>query len=206
MISSSTVLHGTAHITITGCIAACFFKKAVFDTTHDILYDADNKLSLGAAVSNFCLSTGILVLASHRTARKLLNGEFTTKDDPHPLAGDIYTPAPSKIERHKRFSMDSDTTLVADDDDDYTKDFDGDSEDGNPVQRTTTIALNNPAPPTPPLTPATSSTTTVPLFTTTPTQSITPPLKPPDTMRIVNRRKHEHRTRLRAARARTYMS
>ncbi|KAG1741138.1 hypothetical protein EDB19DRAFT_1706552 [Suillus lakei] len=197
MISSSTVLHGTAHITITGCLAACFFKKAVFDTTHQELYDADNRLSVGAAASQFCLSTVILVLASHRTARKLLNGEFATKDD---LAGDIYTHAPSKIERHKRFSMDSDTTLVADDDD-YTKDFDGDSEDGDPVQRTTTIALNNPAPPTP-ATPSTS-TTTVP---STPTQSITTPLKPPDMMCVVNRRKHQHRTHLRAARTCTFMS
>jgi hypothetical protein len=67
-------------------------------------------------VSKFCLSIAILVLTSHRTAKKLLRGDFTPKDNLPPLAGGIYTPAPSRIRGHVHFSIDSDTTLVADDD------------------------------------------------------------------------------------------
>jgi hypothetical protein len=39
-------------------------------------------------VSNFCLKTAFLVLASHKTVKKILNGDFTPLP---PLAGDIYT-------------------------------------------------------------------------------------------------------------------
>ncbi|KAG1876538.1 hypothetical protein DFJ58DRAFT_909793 [Suillus subalutaceus] len=186
MISTSNVFHGVAHVTITGCLAATFFKQTVFDTTRQELYSAGDRLSVGAAVANFCLKTACLVLASHRTTKKILNGDFTLDDNPPP---DIYTPAPSRIQRHKRFSIDSDMTFVADDDD-YLKDFD--------------------TPPTPelPLATTDSSTTlisTVHFFNTNPPQPITIPPKPPDTVRIANRRKHQHSARLRAARSRTYL-
>ncbi|KAG2042467.1 hypothetical protein BDR03DRAFT_559954 [Suillus americanus] len=175
MISTSYVFHGVAHVTITGCLAATFFKQTVCDTTRQELHNAGDRLSVGAAVANFYLKTACLVLASHRTTKKILNGDFTSNDNPPPLAGDIYTPAPSRIKRHKRFSIDSDTTLVADDDD-YLEDFD--------------------APQTPELLLATtdSSTTLIPtvhFINTNPPQSIITPPKPPDTVRIVNRRKQQ---------------
>lgn len=98
MIFTSNVFHTAAHVTITGCLAATFIKpeQAVVDTTcQTLLYDAEDRLSVGAAVSRFCLSTACLVAASHRTAKKSLSGDFISKDNPSLLAGDIYTSAPS---------------------------------------------------------------------------------------------------------------
>jgi hypothetical protein len=169
MISTFNVFHVATHVTITGCLAATFFKQAVVDTTRQTLYDAEDRLSVGAAVSNFCLSTACLVLASHRTAKKLLSGDFTPKDNLPLLAGDIYTPAPSRIQRRKRLSLDSDTTIVADDDD-YLKEFDTPDLPLLATDSFTTIS-------------------TVPLLiNTTPPQSI---IKPPDTMRIVHQHKRQ---------------
>ncbi|KAG1881288.1 hypothetical protein F4604DRAFT_1747389, partial [Suillus subluteus] len=80
--STPTVFSGTARVTITGyfvamvllptqaanprpfappynptfplqaCLAATFFKQTVFDTTHQELYNAGDRLSVGAAVAN----------------------------------------------------------------------------------------------------------------------------------------------------------
>ncbi|KAG1804499.1 uncharacterized protein BJ212DRAFT_1393448 [Suillus subaureus] len=173
MIFTSNVLHGVAHVTITGCLAATFFKQTVFDATRQELYNAGDRPSVGAAVTKFCLKTACLVIASHRTTKKILGGDFTLKDNPPPLAGDIYTPAPSRTQRHKRFSIDSDTTLVADDDD-YLKDFDAPPSHYLPLLATPDLSIP-----------------TVPFFFNTNLQSITILPKPPDAVHIANRRKRQ---------------
>ncbi|KAG1891184.1 hypothetical protein F4604DRAFT_1913999 [Suillus subluteus] len=84
MISTSTVLHGAARVTITGFLAVSFFKKTAADHAAKVIQKAERItiLTIGLAAADFCLSTVILLLASDRTARKLLSGDFNQKHAP----------------------------------------------------------------------------------------------------------------------------
>ncbi|KAG2078148.1 hypothetical protein BDR04DRAFT_1226920 [Suillus decipiens] len=239
MISTTTILNGAARVTVTGFLAVSFFKKTAVDHAAKVVQKAERVtiVTIGLAAADLCLSTAIL-LASDRTARKLLNDDFNQKYTPDspPLPGnntaDIYTHLPSRTKRYKRFSVESDTTLIADgndfDDALGTKQwFDDESKDDNLLQGTDIVTLEDsdsfsrqsqlaPGPLILGTTPTNldlpfprRSTTTTALFlnSTTPSQSITfklPP-KPLDAKLIVNRRQQQHRAHLRAARARTYI-
>ncbi|KAG2340653.1 hypothetical protein BDR05DRAFT_966512 [Suillus weaverae] len=241
MISTSTVLNGAARLTVTGFLAVSFFKKTAVDHAAKVIQEAERVtiVTIGLAAADLCLSTAILFLASDRTARKLLSGDFNAPDSP-PLPGnniaDIYTHPPSRAQRRKRFSIESDTTLVADDDNDFidnldnvsdTKQwFDDEHKDGNLLQGTEIVTIENsdspprqsqlvleplilgttPASPDIPLTNSSTTITALFLSITTPPQSITLPPKPPDTKLTFNRRQQQHHTRLRAARVRTYVT
>ncbi|KAG1782658.1 hypothetical protein EV702DRAFT_1065918 [Suillus placidus] len=234
MISTYTVLNGAARLTVTGFLAVSFFKKTAVDHAAKVIQEAERVtiVTIGLAAADLCLSTAILFLASDRTARKLLSGDFNTPDSPPP---DIYTHPPSRAQRRKRFSIESDTTLVADDDDfinnldnlSDTKQWFGDKcKGGNLLQGTEIVTIKNSespprqsqlvlgplilgtTPASPDISLPNSSTTITALFLsiTTPPQSITLPPKPPDTKLTFNRRRQQHRTRLRAARGvRTYI-
>ncbi|KAG2145192.1 hypothetical protein DEU56DRAFT_789327 [Suillus clintonianus] len=251
MIYTSAVFHGTARVTITGLLTVSFFKKAAVDHAAQVIHSAEKVtiVTIGLAAADLCLSTAILLLASDRTARKLLSGDFNQPKDKSPsLYSDnmpeTSTPPTSPstdftdysapltgttpVPRQKRFSVESHTTLVADDDDDDPSDlkqsFGDESEDGNLLHGTkhathrvdnsdsqliltdghwTTTA--NPDFPLPASLTTTTTRTSLFLTGSTPTQSISPPPKPPDTERILNRRQQQHRARLRAARARSYI-
>ncbi|KAG1775974.1 hypothetical protein EV702DRAFT_409647 [Suillus placidus] len=241
MISTSTVLNGAARLTVTGFLAVSFFKQTAVDHAAKVIQEAERVtiVTIGLAAADLCLSTAILFLASDRTARKLLSGDFNAPDSP-PLPGniiaDIYTHPPSRAQRRKRFSIESDTTLVADDDNnDFIDDLDNVSDtkqwfgdkrkDGNLLQGTEIVTIENsdypsrqsqlvlgplilgttPASPDIPLPNSSTTITALYLSITTPPQSITLPPKPPDTKLTFNRRQQQHRTRLRAARVRTYI-
>ncbi|KAG1827122.1 uncharacterized protein BJ212DRAFT_1294475 [Suillus subaureus] len=126
----------------------------------------------------------------------------------------------SRAQKHKRFPIESGATLVADDDDfindldnvsDSKQWFDDDCEDRNLLQGTDIVTIENSDYPSrqsqlvlepfilgmtaahPDLPLQDSSTTIKVLFlsSTTPSQSITLPPKPPDTKLIVNRRQQQ---------------
>jgi len=136
-----TVFSSTTHVTITGTdlphnpnfqvsiayLATTFFKQTVFDTTCKKIYDADNRPSLGIVVSNFCLKTAFLVLASHKTVKKILNGDFTPLP---PLAGDIYTLRGTSASHGLGHEC---MTLVADD---YLEDLDTPATPESPLPAT----------------------------------------------------------------------
>ncbi|KAG2367428.1 hypothetical protein BDR07DRAFT_1393323 [Suillus spraguei] len=240
MIFTTTILNGAARVTVNGFLAVSFFKKTAVDHAAKIVQKAERVtiVTIGLAAADLCLSTAILLLASDRTARKLLNGDFNQKyaPDSPPLPGnntaDIYTYLPSRAKRYNRFSVESDTTLVADynDFDDVlgTKEwFYDESKDGNLLKGTDIVTFENSDPlsrqlqlaPGPLILGTTPtnldipfpcrSTTATALFlsSTTLSHSITfklPP-KPPDTKLIIDRRQQQHRAHLRAARARTYI-
>ncbi|KAG2144795.1 hypothetical protein BD769DRAFT_932450 [Suillus cothurnatus] len=168
MISTSTVLNGAARVTITGFLTVSFFKKTAVVHAAEVIQKAERVtiVTIGLAAADLCLSTAILILASDRTARKLLNGDFNQKHAPDspPLARnnitDIYTHFPSRAQRCKRFSIESDMTLVADDDnDDFINDFDNvsdskqwfddESKDDNLLQGTDIFAIESSDSPSP---------------------------------------------------------
>ncbi|KAG2349723.1 hypothetical protein BDR05DRAFT_955585 [Suillus weaverae] len=239
MISTSTVLNGAARLTVTGFLAVSFFKKTAVDHAAKVIQEAERVtiVTIGLAAADLCLSTVILFLASDRTARKLLSGGFNTPDSP-PLPGnnitDIYTHLPSRAQRRKRFSIESDTTLVADDDfiddldslSDTKQRFGDERKDSNVLQGTEIVTIENsdspprqsqlvlgplilgttPASPDISLPNSSTTITALLLSITTPPQSITLPPKPPDTKLTFNRRRQQHRARLQAARGlRTYI-
>lgn len=162
MISISTVLHGAARLinTITGFLVVSFFKKTVADYAAKVIQKAERVtiVTIGLAAADLCLSTAILLFASDRTARKLLSGDFNQKHlpDPPPFSGnniaDIYTHLLSKARRHKRFSIESDTTLVANDNNFICNDLDvsdskqwfDESKDGNLLQGTDIVTTEIP--------------------------------------------------------------
>ncbi|KAG2150406.1 hypothetical protein DEU56DRAFT_898830 [Suillus clintonianus] len=187
MIPTSAVFRGTARITITGLLTVSFFKKAAVDHAAQVIHTADKVtiVTIGLAAADLCLSTAILILASDRTARKLISGDFNQSKENSPSLPsnnmtDTSSPPTSPpmdstpyitpftgttpVPRQKRLSMESHTTLVADDDVD----------DNNSSESDSGFFVNESK-------------------------------KPPDTERILKRRQQQHRVRLRAARARSYI-
>lgn len=110
-------LNGAAtRVTVAEFLAVSFFKETVVDCTLRGRWTRHYRSLCGRSLPLD------LFLSSDRTARRLLSGNFNQKLVPgsSPLPGysiaDIYRFYHTQTQRHKRFSIESDTILIADDD------------------------------------------------------------------------------------------
>ncbi|KAG0700217.1 hypothetical protein DFH29DRAFT_933266 [Suillus ampliporus] len=141
----STVFNGAAYLAVTGYLAVSFYKEAVVGPTYQLVYEAD----LGAIALNFCISTVILQghqrearserrsnlsltgdnSSSHSSSSRVIATEVTTYGaSPVTCPTHCHNALPSQIQKPKCYSIDSDDTLAADDDE-LVKDISDDASD-----------------------------------------------------------------------------
>ncbi|KAG2125020.1 hypothetical protein DEU56DRAFT_916750 [Suillus clintonianus] len=144
----STIYDGAVHVSLSGCLAAFLFKQTIMDRTTKAIKEADH-VTASLVASELCFNTAVLLLASHKTARILLgkdnkpdlappinennlsaaislSSNLSSTSTPNNATTPPLLPS-SPMQRPKRHSLDSDITLV-DNDDDFAGDPPGTSD------------------------------------------------------------------------------
>ncbi|KAG2121240.1 hypothetical protein DEU56DRAFT_918316 [Suillus clintonianus] len=124
----STIFDGAAHVTVSGCLAAFLFKRTIVDRTSKAIKEAENTARILLRNDTEPNLAPLAINESNFSAALSISSIYSSTSTPTNSTAPCTPLLPSSpVQRPKRLSIDSDVTLV-DNDDDFAGDPPGTSD------------------------------------------------------------------------------